>query len=213
MNLIKNISLAKFKSYKDIVFDFDGVFVDSNSKKELALKKLLLQYGGGVDAINESLIKNKGKNRKIHFDYVFESNLNCYNDFSEKYSKEVNNIYSSLDILVNISALKSKLNNRWTIISSANKSDIINALNKDIKYFDNGIYGSLSKEANFKKLDIVSQETLIVGDGIVDANLSKTFNTDFLYIKKYSSIPKKIISNFQYYELNELQDILKWSNF
>jgi len=209
MNLIKNISLAKFKSYKDIVFDFDGVFVDSNSKKELALKKLLLQYGGGVDAINESLIKNKGKNRKIHFDYVFESNLNCYNDFSEKYSKEVNNIYSSLDILVNISALKSKLNNRWTIISSANKSDIINALNKDIKYFDNGIYGSLSKEANFKKLDIVSQETLIVGDGIVDANLSKTFNTDFLYIKKYSSIPKKIISNFQYYELNELQDILK----
>lgn len=209
MNLIKNISLAKFKSYKDVVFDFDGVFVDSNYKKELALKKLLLHYGGCVDAVKESLIKNKGKNRKIHFDYVFESNTNCFNDFSEKYSEEVNSIYRSLDILVDISALKTKLNNRWTIISSANRSDIINALKKDIKYFDNGIYGSLSKEENFKKLDIDSQETLIVGDGIVDANLSIAFDTDFLYIKKFSSIPKKIISDFKYYELNELQDILK----
>jgi len=209
MNLIKNISLAKFKSYKDIVFDFDGVFVDSNNQKELALKKLLLSYGGCANAINDSLIKNKGKNRKSHFDFVFPSKRDCYKSFSYEYSKIVDNIYSGLDIAVNISALKFKLNNRWSIISSANKTNIINVLNDDIQYFENGIYGDLPKEVNFKKLDLATQDTLIVGDGIVDASLSKYFNVDFLYIKKFSSIPKKIIPNFKYYELNELKDILK----
>jgi phosphoglycolate phosphatase-like HAD superfamily hydrolase len=184
--------MFNLKKYNTIVFDCDGVILDSNKMKSNAFSKAL---EGESDILIKEFIdyhrKNGGISRFAKFEY-FYSVLKKKENFNkellyaiEKYSKicykgmlNCNEIPGVIDFLENLK----KMNIDLYVVSGGEQCEVNNVLiERGMSIFFKKIYGSPeSKIKHLKKIRI--DNALYFGDSYIDYVVAKEFNMDFIYI-------------------------------
>lgn len=204
-------------NYENIIFDCDGVILDSNKIKTEAFIKLFENYP--KDKISQLVDYHKkygGVSRYKKISYFFNNLLNeniseiNLNLLAKKYGKisldklkKSNFIPGLLDMLI---FLKNN-NKKLFVVSGSDEKDLIKILRyKKINKYFNTIKGS-PKNKNDNLMDLIPhlsdrRNSVYIGDSEYDFKTSKNLGIKFIFISGYSEwivsknfIKKNKISN------------------
>ena len=192
----------RFKDYKTIVFDCDGVLLDSNRVKSDAFYKAVLEYG---EEAARGLLKhhreNGGVSRYKKFDYFFDHILKMDNPMQEK--KRALELYSShvWDGLLkcksepHLEELKrNSPDSTWLIVSGGDQKELRKVFSerKCDGLFQGGIFGSpdtkdeiLAREVNAKNITFPA---LFIGDSKYDYIAAKGVGLDFIFVSQWTEV-------------------------
>jgi len=203
---------------KQIIFDFDGVIVNSHKIKTKGFYYIFRNYGKkNAQKAQTYHLKNTGSSRYVKFNYILKNIINIkkikneqINQLDIAFSKYIENKFQKLKINNNLlKFLKSEYKNYKFFISSGTpQRDINKILNKlNIgKYFVKA-YGSPSKKVNhIKNIKKKNSLNLFVGDSLEDYNSAKKMGIPFILKinseniglrKKYKFIKISSFKNFK----------------
>ena len=184
--------MLDLSQYKQVIFDCDGVILDSNDIKSNAFieslidedKELVKKFvtyhkkNGGVSRFKKfEYFYKKIKNQK-QYENSLNNALNRYAKLSYEGlldSSEINGVRSILMRL-------NELNIESFVVSGGQQSELRKVLKcKDLDEYFTKIYGSpVAKEEHL--LNIKLTKTLYFGDAESDYIAAKNFNIDFVFI-------------------------------
>lgn len=187
-------------SYKTIVFDCDGVILDSNKIKTDAFYQAASPYGHtAAQHLVEYHKQNGGVSRFKKFEYLLNTIVPAGTSgpglpaLLERYAAEVSTGLMTCAVAEGLFELRQKFPlARWLVVSGGAQSElreVFEARGLD-RLFDGGVFGSPdTKEA------IVAREqqngnlllpAVFLGDSRYDHLVSAQFDMDFLFISKWS---------------------------
>lgn len=222
MNFKKISELEKvIKRKKNLIFDFDGVIVDSVDIKTTAFFSLYSEYGSDVQKkVVTHHISNGGMSRFEKINYYHKNFLGKI--ISKKENEEICKDFSKLVIDKVISAPEiakaeeflAHNKNKLTFINTGTPTNEINLILKKrglYHYFDN-VYGSpRTKNENIEiilyKYDLNSCDCIFFGDATSDLNAARYFDIDFVGVGKYI---KKYLNKNEFY-INNFSDLNLWN--
>jgi HAD superfamily hydrolase (TIGR01549 family) len=194
-----NVSIDVGK-YKTLIFDCDGVILNSNEVKTTAFYNATLSYG---EKFAQRFIKyhkeNGGISRYKKFEYFMteivrtQYNENELSDLLDIYAREVSHGLLTCQIADNIDALrKATPDARWLIVSGGDQlelREVFKKRNLDI-YFDGGIFGSPENKneiiAREVKKENVRSPCLFIGDSRYDFLAANQAGLDFVFVSKWT---------------------------
>lgn len=187
--------------YNTLVFDCDGVVLNSNKVKTDAFYKAALDYGEkAASSLVEYHIENGGISRYRKFTYFLE---NIVGGFSEsaleqlltKYASFVRTGLLSCDIAPRLGELRQKLpTSKWLIVSGGDQQELRDVFEQRgiHKWFDGGIFGSPDSKEVILSREIekanISNPALFLGDSKYDYQAAKSANLDFVFLTKWSEV-------------------------
>ena len=157
------------KKYKSLIFDCDGVILNSNKIKTEAFRKTLQKYNlHAVDEFIKYHKENGGFSRYIKFEYFLKNILPKYdknlrfNEFElkillENYSYQCKSALYNAEVAKDLSKLRELSGNiPWLIVSGSDQKELRDIFKyKNIeKFFDAGIFGSPDKKTDILKREI-----------------------------------------------------------
>ena len=189
----------------NIIFDFDGVILDSNNVKTIAFKNISSRFGERES--NELVkyhIKNGGISRFLKIKWFAENILETKSEelirnLVEEYGNEVSKSFESCSFRTDLFELKKKLKGtKWSIASGGKQDEIVNLLEKKLllEIFDNGIYGSPAPKMEIIKKIIFSidpnkkNKFVLIGDSFYDYECAKENGIKFIFASEWSDIKK-----------------------
>lgn len=191
--------------YATLVFDCDGVLINSNSLKSYAFYKTALIYGAkpAEEFINYHR-SNGGISRYEKFAYFLNNivpvlapkksgpNLNQLIDI---YSKIVKSEILESEVAVGIDLLRSRtINSRWLVVSGGDQAEVKCILTnlKLSAYFDAGIFGSPDSKDVIIKREIdngnIKMPAVYIGDSCFDFKTASTAGLDFVFISNWTEV-------------------------
>jgi phosphoglycolate phosphatase-like HAD superfamily hydrolase len=178
--------------YKSIIFDFDGVILDSNDIKKNAIKaavKGILNEETTAEFVDYFTSLN-GVPREVKIlKYISKKD---YVEVLTRYQKTLNEKLSSAKLipgirgfLVNISVKKRKI----IVLSGGAELEVRNliTLNGLGKYFQEIYGGPKNKQENLSMIDL-EHPVMYFGDSEVDYNIANKNNFDFVFVYGASSL-------------------------
>lgn len=203
---------------KNIIFDFDGVIVDSLPVRKFAFREIFKNYDKkSVDKLIEYHDINGGLSRFVKIRYFYNKILNKnidnenVNKYSELFSEIIKEklIYKSVLISETINYIQRYYKTVRMHIASGSEEKELRFLNEKLdlsKYFIS-IYGSPKP-----KIDVVSailnendydkKETILIGDSINDYEAAKVNDIRFF---GYNNIKLKDVSDYYIYDFNRFE--------
>ena len=195
------------KKYEIIIFDSDGVILNSNKLKEDAFIQLAEQYSMRLSKseIINLVRENKGKSRYEIVKELLEKTSNkeffnekVYSKFLMKYSEIVKEKLKSCECSKKLNFLRINNNASWLVLTAGDQRETIDIYKEKSIYhlFDLGIYGApnLKKknliDINKTHKDFLKKKILYIGDSIKDLELAREYNFDFVLIKDWSTCKK-----------------------
>jgi phosphoglycolate phosphatase-like HAD superfamily hydrolase len=193
------MTFKNLSQYDLVIFDCDGVLIDSNLLKCEAFGMSVSEYPDNIveDFVNHC--KNTfGVSRYIKFKEFFNFAREPYDEikyhlFLERYARFCKELYCKANLTPGVRRVLSRLKNfgyKLFVASGNNEKELIEVFEKRKlnKYFIK-IYGSPKK-----KTDCVSEilknnpgiKAVFIGDTLSDLNVSKEFKLDFIYMCKYT---------------------------
>jgi len=186
---------------KTVIFDCDGVILNSNQVKQRAYYKVASYYygAGPANLLIEYLAKNTGNPREYFFSFFLNNILPSgvsgpgVEELVEEVGKEIYKGLMSCEISPSLFMLREKLpDTKWLVVSGGVQSEL-----RDIFYnrslidlFDGGIYGGpMTKDKILKSLFQKGQiefPAVYLGDSKYDFEVSSRFNLDFLFISDWT---------------------------
>ena len=185
--------------YKTILFDCDGVILDSNTIKTNAFKKIASIHGAMAEnSLLDYHYKNPGISRFKKLVYFRENILKPNNLFNlEKSISEFGkNVFKELcqceatSCLSNIKNITK--NSKWFVISSSDQIELRVVLKKHNleSFFDGGIFGSPNCKDEIIKRELyhnrIQHPALFFGDSISDYEVAIRNNMDFIFVYGWS---------------------------
>jgi len=175
----------------NIIFDFDGVVINSHKIKTLAFYNIFKPYGKNIGLIAKRFhLDNIGKPRYFKFKFILEKILKLKNT-----KKEIVNLDKKFDLFVEkkikkmtpskylIRFLKNSKSLRNIYISTGTPQTKINKILKEkklLKYF-NKVYGSPDSKINhIKKIKKNKKNCVFIGDSYEDYKAAKVTNIKFI---------------------------------
>ena len=177
--------------YKSIIFDFDGVIIDSNRVKDKAFYSIFYDYGEHIASYSlEYHLENRGVSRFDKVNHVIKK----FNLPKKDYTKIINNfsftVYKGVcdsplveGIIDFLKENKKKYN--FYIISATPTDELLKILDElNLRSFFKSIYGSPNDkqfwlDSLLKKNKISVSDSLFVGDALSDKNAANFFSIDF----------------------------------
>ena len=198
---------------KNIIFDFDGVILDSMPIRTEGFKKIFENYDNKkVEELISFHLINGGLSRFVKIKYFFEELLETsiseeeINFFADKYSKimKENLINEKYLIRETVDFIKNN-NNIKMFIASGSEEKELRLINESLqlsKYFL-GIFGSPKNKIDIVKSIIEDNkldknETILIGDSINDYDAAMKNDIRFFGYNniKLKSISDKYINTF-----------------
>ncbi len=214
----------KIVDYNTIIFDCDGVILDSN---KLKTKTFIQTLSGGYDkkSINkfkEYHLKNGGISRFNKFKFFFKEILQIknfdkeYSDCLTKFSKILKKQMIKCEVDRSLLNLINKYNKKnYYVISASEEKELYEILKKKkiSKFFKKTFGSPASKFENFKKIlkDKKNKGPYIYfGDSKEDYLFAKRSKIDFVFVYHWTNLKKWkdfCLKNNIYY-IKEIKNIL-----
>jgi phosphoglycolate phosphatase-like HAD superfamily hydrolase len=204
-----------FTDYDVIIFDCDGVILDSNTMKiaamRIALKESEFPNKLITHAIN-AFKNNFGKSRYFHSQYFVETLWGLSKEKSRQqqelilqyYGDAVEQEYLHVAMADGIQNLLDLLSNKTLYIASGSEEKQLIRIFKqrNLAYYFNAILGSpITKSDNVKH--IIKQhkhkKILFIGDAVADHQAAIDNGIDFIFYTPYSNVKEKMLARAQAY--------------
>lgn len=189
------------KNYNSIIFDCDGVVLNSNTIKSRAFFKCALPYGQYLaKSFLDYHLKNGGISRYKKFDYfinfILPNNIDKpkLSTLLSRYEILIEDDLLNCEVSPYLKLLKNKMNKqKWYIVSGSNEKELNNLFKKKKidHYFDGGVYGSPRDKIeiiNSLLMNGLQKPSLFLGDSEYDFQVAKKSNLDFMFISEWTEL-------------------------
>lgn len=205
--------------YQTLVFDCDGVILNSNRVKTDAFYKAALPYGAkAAELLVEYHVSNGGISRYKKFEMFLKDmvadELPGYGlgQLLASYANEVRLGLLSCEVAVGLAALREKTAHaKWLIVSGGDQAELIEifALRELSGYFDAGIFGSPDTKDQILERELncgnIIAPALFLGDSQYDLEASRRAKLDFAFVSGWSESSYAFEdANFHIKQLSEL---------
>ncbi len=188
--------------YQTLVFDCDGVVLNSNEIKTQAFYEVAHIYGHEPAlALKEYHVKNGGISRYAKLIYLITKILNKPIDQCElkhlldNFSHQVKKALLNCDVADGLDQLKAKSPNaNWLIVSGGDQLELREVFaERDLnKYFDGGIFGSPDTKDLILAREIengnISKPALFFGDSKYDYQAAQSAGLDFVFLTQWTEV-------------------------
>jgi HAD superfamily hydrolase (TIGR01549 family) len=196
------MSKIDLTQYQTLVFDCDGVILNSNKIKTQAFYEVAKVYGHEpAQILKEYHVQNGGISRYEKFEYLLTNILKKpikkqeLGELLSNFSKEVKKALLVCEVVKDIKELRDKTRNtKWLIVSGGDQAElreVFKQRNLD-SYFDGGIFGSPDDKDAILKNEIknhnINGKSLFLGDSMYDYQAATTAQMDFVFISEWTEV-------------------------
>ncbi len=214
------MSKIDLTQYQTLIFDCDGVILNSNKIKTQAFYDVAKVYGHKpAQILKDYHVQNGGISRYKKFEHLLTNILQKPVESQElekllsSFSKEVKTALLVCEVAKNIKELRDKTKNtKWLIVSGGDQTELKEVFKQrglDV-YFDGGIFGSPDDKNTILKNEIgkhnIIGKSLFLGDSMYDYQAAKNAHIDFIFLSKWTEVNNWEIKflNDSYSDLSEL---------
>ncbi|WP_447926359.1 HAD family hydrolase [Vreelandella sp. EE27] len=187
--------------YECMLFDCDGVILNSNRVKTDAFYKTALPYGEiAASRLVDYHVNNGGISRYKKFAYFLEGiavgqSGPGLDELLDSYASRVRDGLMQCEIAPGLEVLKQKARNaRWLIVSGGDQSElreVFAARGLDI-LFEGGIFGSPDTKDTILERELASGNittpALFLGDSKYDYQAANAAGLDFVFMSSWSEV-------------------------
>ena len=197
--------MIDLKKYKSIVFDCDGVILDTNIVKTQAYFRTAKNLGATdaqAQALTDYHVKLGGISRYHKFDWYLREVLNqpvteaAVQTLLDEFSRELEVGLMECAIADGLQALRNATAQaKWMILSGGDQQEIRDLFAKrDLtKHFDGGLFGSPDNKDVVLAREIANDNlqlpALFVGDSKYDFESSTHAGLDFVFVSDWTEVP------------------------
>jgi len=188
--------------YQTLVFDCDGVVLNSNKIKTLAFYEATKHFGREpAQALVDYHVANGGISRYAKFEYFitqillqpFDEVLN--QDLLGRFATAVKQGLMNCEVAEGLEQLKAQTQNaNWLIVSGGDQQELrdVFAARDLAKYFEGGIFGSPDTKDTILARELengtVTRPALFLGDSKYDYQAAKTAELDFIFLTQWTEV-------------------------
>jgi len=218
--------MRPFNEYDVIIFDCDGVILDSNTLKIDAMRNALQESAITSKEVGECtsfFTNNFGKSRFYHVDYFVENLLEIENlaikEFKDNllisYSKQCKRLYLFANKTPFISELLIKSSVSKYVASGSEQQELREVFQlRELDSYFNDIFGSPEKKINHVTNILANHPSLkvvMIGDAVSDLEAAKDNNIDFIFYSPFSNVKakmRKLCLQFEYRIIDSFEEVL-----
>lgn len=192
--------------YNTLVFDCDGVVLNSNKIKSNAFYEATKHFGPTLaQKLVDYHVSNGGISRYVKAKYFIKDILkqpfdeSMYQDILKRYAEAVKDGLMQCEVAQGLKELKARtLNSNWLIVSGGDQNELRDVFAaRGLKhYFDGGIYGSPDSKDTILTREInkgnITKPSLFIGDSKYDYKASKAACLDFVFINQWTEVENHI---------------------
>lgn len=188
--------------YQTLVFDCDGVVLNSNKVKTDAFYRAALPYGeAAAKQLVEYHVARGGISRYKKFAWFVQNVVAgqagpSLDELLAAYAAEVRHGLLTCEIAEGLSELREKTKHaNWLIVSGGDQQELreVFAERGLAELFDGGIFGSPdSKDVILERelaIGNISKRALFLGDSKYDYQAASTAGLDFIFLSDWSEVP------------------------
>jgi len=190
--------------YNCIIFDCDGVILNSNPIKKQAFYKAVISYGqDAADQLVAYNIKYGGKSRYEKFEYFIYNIIGRkpkpgeIRNLLQTFAKEVKKNLMQCEVATGLIALREATSkSRWLIVSGSDQAELREVFHKLSidEYFDAGIFGSPDNKDEILNRELnngnVRKPAVFLGDSYYDYEAANRAGLNFIFIAGWSEFEK-----------------------
>jgi phosphoglycolate phosphatase-like HAD superfamily hydrolase len=197
--------MTNYKEYKTLVFDCDGVILNSNKIKTEAFYQSALAYGeSAAQVLVDYHVANGGVSRYKKFAYfldeivpTFAPNISgpSLEALLAYYAEIVLHGLLTCEVTEGLEELRNKTSDaKWLIVSGGDQTELRHVFNERglAKYFDGGIFGSPDTKDQILEREItngnIQQPALFLGDSKYDYQAASGAGLDFVFLTGWSEV-------------------------
>ena len=217
--------MSDLTKYNTIIFDCDGVILNSNFKKIEAYRNAALEYGASSVQAEELVnhhIELTGISRYIKFEY-FLKEIMSEKITDEAMKKLVNYLNAQVlellkdcEVTSGLRELKNKTKDiSWMVASGGDQEELryLFKKNKIDFFFSEGIYGSPSSKHEIIEKKIKNKNfypALFLGDSLYDIQTAKKYNLDFIFVYGWTDLKgwKKVCEDYNLDYIEKVKDLI-----
>ncbi len=191
---------GKAMQYDTLVFDCDGVILNSNRIKTEAFREVARRFGeAAADALVQYHVQHGGISRYLKFEYLLESILQRtadaeeVADLSKDYGECVYKHLLECEVAANLEDLREATPDlSWMVVSGGDQQELRRVFTERglLTLFNGGIYGSpdTKDEILSKQIEIgqLRKPALFIGDSQYDHEAAVRAGLDFIFVNKWT---------------------------
>lgn len=191
--------------YASLVFDCDGVILNSNRVKTDAFYQAALPYGeAAAQAMVDYHVANGGVSRYLKFAHFLEHIVPEYaaggsgpnlDELLEHYANAVLEGLLSCEVAPGLEQLRQRTpDTRWLIVSGGDQAELRHVFAKRglAELFDGGIYGSPDTKDEILARELqnntIQMPALFLGDSKYDYQAASTAGLDFVFLSGWTEV-------------------------
>ena len=188
--------------YRTLIFDCDGVVLNSNNVKTRAFYEAAKHFGhDSAQVLVDYHVENGGISRYVKFEYFLSEILHVkvemliLQDLLNRFSSAVKQGLMDCDVAPGLAALKKKtIHSNWLIVSGGSQLEIRDVFQARglSNLFRGGIFGSpddktkiLAREKASKNIET---NALFLGDSKYDYRAAKETGLDFVFLSDWTEV-------------------------
>ena len=217
--------MIDLKKYNTIIFDCDGVILNSNFQKIEAYRNTAISYGASKIQAEDLVsyhVSLTGISRNIKFKYFLKEIMgehvidSSMKKLVDNLNIEVITLLKNCEVASGIEKLKSHTKKSTWMVASGGDQEELRFLFKEkgiASFFEGGIYGSPSSKHQIveeKMKDKNFLPTLFLGDSLYDIQTAQKYKLDFIFIYGWTDLKdwKKICNENGLPYVEKIQDLL-----
>ena len=193
---MQKLSMTKFSGIKNILWDFDGVLMDSMAVRDEGFRAVLQEFP--PDQVNQLLSyhrRNGGLSRYVKFRYFFETirqekaSESTLSNLASAFSAIMRERLTNPDLLITDSINFVKANHqhfRMHIVSGSDQEELVYLCQRlQLSTYFNSIHGSPTPKRELiatllKAHRFTREETVLIGDSVNDLEAAEANHIQFL---------------------------------
>lgn len=186
--------------YASLVFDCDGVILDSNRVKTDAFRAAALPYGSeAAEALVAYHVSNGGVSRYRKFEYFVtdilgtKSDAAIQQDLLDRFAAAVRRGLLDCDIAAGLESLREATRgSRWLVVSGGDQQELrwLFSCRGIAQLFDGGIFGSPETKTLILDREIsagnLALPAIFLGDSRLDYEAAASAGLDFLFVSGWT---------------------------
>ena len=217
--------MIDLKKYNTIIFDCDGVILNSNFQKIEAYRNTAISYGASKIQAEDLVsyhVSLTGISRNIKFKYFLKEIMgehvidSSMKKLVDTLNIEVITLLKNCEVASGIEKLKSHTKkSTWMVASGGDQEELRFLFKKKniASFFEGGIYGSPSSKYQIveeKLKDKIFLPTLFLGDSLYDIQTAQKYNLDFIFVYGWTDLKdwKKICNENSLIYIEKIQDLI-----